>query len=845
MTLRFRLLLLALGFCTPFCAMAQNVIWSEDFSNGIPSTWSQQGSSAGALWEYRGPNTNPNNSIGTRGGFYNSNIQNPIQSSSRNNGFVIFDSDYLDNAGSQFAGIGAAPAPHYGHLQTESIDLSNEALVQLRFESNFTLRYADVFILCSRDGGQSFPDTIPISHLQSGISSHNSLDIIQVNLSQYIGNCPTAVIAFFFEGRILGYNGLQGSYYWMLDDVELLEGPKNSLAFCPPQANKEAQQITIINRRGKETQLRNFPIRFARKFIAAASVVNNGQYPQPNVQLQITLNPVGLNPLITLKSAKIPILAPGDTLSFDTLNIHQDIPWHETEYSIDFKIFSDSIKGPDAPHKAIYQAFKISEDQIGPCPRTNLPLQKVKLYDGGPNSKNEFAVYFDLSQEDFQLSQGGKIALKAARFQVQGPGGGADSLRIRLFKESDFSPNNGINSGATPVIEDTIHSYPWLFKQKHIIDTGKYWLIAEYLDIPPNGLYASYSDFKHEGQVKPYFKSGSTWSQNWGTKPELSALPVYLITDEDSCRNYSVNPGVFCDTGLIYVPILNQYVNNSGTFYDSIVNGACPTYIQYLVTINRPHVDTLHRNTCGYLYTGPSGETYVGPGLHRDRVALHGQTCDSIYFINHTVNGDYLSNQKVSYCGSHYRLPWGQRVSQSGLYQHIVPGASGCDSVFLIDLDFTYVNTNTQVIAGGTGAQALAPNSFFQWVDCDQGYSPIPGAQQATFYPYYNGNFAVVVNNGICRDTSDCILLATNSLDQFQNEIIQVYPNPSQGSFIIKGLKSAPNQSWQILDMGGRLMTEGSLNAETEVSVSLAPGLYLLKIQSGDQSHFTRIQIRD
>ena len=40
------------------------VFWSEDFSNGIPATWSQNGAPTLALWEYRDPNTTPPDSVG-------------------------------------------------------------------------------------------------------------------------------------------------------------------------------------------------------------------------------------------------------------------------------------------------------------------------------------------------------------------------------------------------------------------------------------------------------------------------------------------------------------------------------------------------------------------------------------------------------------------------------------------------------------------------------------------------------------------------------------------------------------------------------------------------------------
>src|SRR5690606_7418462 len=68
-----------------------DTLYSFDFSNGLPAGWSNSGNSAGALWEYRGPNTTPNNTTGSRGAYT---TNQTIQSETAANGFMIFDSDW-------------------------------------------------------------------------------------------------------------------------------------------------------------------------------------------------------------------------------------------------------------------------------------------------------------------------------------------------------------------------------------------------------------------------------------------------------------------------------------------------------------------------------------------------------------------------------------------------------------------------------------------------------------------------------------------------------------------------------------------------------------------------------
>ena len=117
-------------------AVKANPFWSEDFSGGIPTTWTNASQPTppviSAPWVYRGPSTNPGVTIGSQGAYAGTN--GPIASPTAANGFMIFDSDYYDNggtAGNFGAGTypcnsitGGAPTGHVGTLTTDAIDCS-------------------------------------------------------------------------------------------------------------------------------------------------------------------------------------------------------------------------------------------------------------------------------------------------------------------------------------------------------------------------------------------------------------------------------------------------------------------------------------------------------------------------------------------------------------------------------------------------------------------------------------------------------------------------------------------------------------------------------------------------
>jgi hypothetical protein len=201
-------------------------IWSEDFANGIPTTWQN----SNVPWVYRGASTSPSNSVGGQGAYSGINnspaTNNPISSPTSNNGFLIFDSDYYDNNGVVGAfGTGIYSTPHNGELLTDMIDLSSYSDVTLSMNSYFRTF-----------AGQAFIDFYVSGVFQERIQLHTNL---AVNESSFIdevilARVPFSVVgnadvqmSFVFEGTTNVNSGFSGYYFWQIDDLELIETPVN------------------------------------------------------------------------------------------------------------------------------------------------------------------------------------------------------------------------------------------------------------------------------------------------------------------------------------------------------------------------------------------------------------------------------------------------------------------------------------------------------------------------------------------------------------------------------------------------------------------------------------------
>jgi hypothetical protein len=79
-------------------------------------------------------------------------------------------------------------------------------------------------------------------------------------------------------------------------------------------------------------------------------------------------------------------------------------------------------------------------------------------------------------------------------------------------------------------------------------------------------------------------------------------------------------------------------------------------------------------------------------------------------------------------------------------------GAMGYCLISYCDLDLS-----TSVTGNTITANAVSPTSY-EWIDCATNL-PIPGETSSTYTATANGDYAVVITDGDCSDTSDCVTI--------------------------------------------------------------------------------------
>ncbi len=194
----------------------------------------------------------------------------------------------------------------------------------------------------------------------------------------------------------------------------------------------------------------------------------------------------------------------------------------------------------------------------------------------------------------------------------------------------------------------------------------------------------------------------------------------------------------------------------------------------------------------------------------------------------------------ISACNSYTWIDGNTYFANNNTATHtIVGGASnGCDSLVNLNLTMSYYT----VLATNTGNLVLtsSPGASYQWVTCPD-YTPIPGATSANYTVTANGSYAVIASgaNG-CTDTSNCIVIANVSIEDYEINGVSIYPNPTNDVVIIEF--TAASAKIEILDAQGKLIQSSTIVSGDQISLeNEQSGVYLVRIMTDKATTVHRI----
>ena len=237
-------------------------------------------------------------------------------------------------------------------------------------------------------------------------------------------------------------------------------------------------------------------------------------------------------------------------------------------------------------------------------------------------------------------------------------------------------------------------------------------------------------------------------------------------------------------------------------------------------------------------YTAPDGTVYTTSGI-KTAVIPNAAGCDSTITINLTVNNSTTSSITETACDS-YTAPDGTVYTTSGIKTAVIPNAAGCDSTITIDLTINIVDVSLTV--NEPLITANANGAIYQWLDCDNAFAIIPGATSQNYTAQANGNYAVMITQGLCTDTSECVQITNIGIANIYTNGIFIYPNPVTNVLNIEITGNNEKTDLVIINSIGQVIFKDNFFEKTTVQTSnFAPGVYLIRFENGKMVDFKKI----
>jgi hypothetical protein len=347
------------------------------------------------------------------------------------------------------------------------------------------------------------------------------------------------------------------------------------------------------------------------------------------------------------------------------------------------------------------------------------------------------------------------------------------------------------------------------------------------------------------------FVECSGFSVNVGTNT-YNTTGVYtdVLTNVAGCdstvtTNLTINQATassqsFVECAGFSVTVGTNTYNTSGVYTDVLTNVAgCDSTVTTTLTINQPTSSTQTLVECAGFSVTVGTNTYNTTGVYTD-LFTNAAGCDSTVTTNLTINQPNSSTQTLVECGGFTVTVGTNTYNSTGVYTDVLTNAAGCDSTVTTNLtvntiDNSTVLTNETITANQTGAT-------YQWIDCDNGNVALIGETNASFTATANGNYAVVLTQGLCSDTSACVTIASVGIkNAYSKNAISILPNPNNGSFTIK---SSTNGNYTLVNELGQTVSLFELTEANNYSVAisdLATGIYF--VIAKDNSFRTKIVV--
>jgi hypothetical protein len=286
-------------------------------------------------------------------------------------------------------------------------------------------------------------------------------------------------------------------------------------------------------------------------------------------------------------------------------------------------------------------------------------------------------------------------------------------------------------------------------------------------------------------------------------------------------------------SGQAVVVGMNSY-NTTGIYMDTLtaMNG-CDSLVTTDLTVTLPDSSAQAVTVCNGQSYSIGSNTYTTSGVYADTLT-NMSGCDSVVTTTLTVLPANTFTQNITLCAGDSIAVGNNVYSAAGTYNDTIADMNGCDSLITTVVSINNVDVSVSVTGfGGTlNSNASGPNTSWLWYNC-QDNTAIISATMQSYTPNANGNFAVIVTQNGCQDTSTCFNITNVGVDEHNNGAFNLYPNPANNFVTIEAQSGAQIIIFDAL--GNQVDAVNTTSDRTDLSLqNYASGIYLVKVISGE-----------
>ncbi len=328
-----------------------------------------------------------------------------------------------------------------------------------------------------------------------------------------------------------------------------------------------------------------------------------------------------------------------------------------------------------------------------------------------------------------------------------------------------------------------------------------------------------------------------------GADDQLDAGAAYFFGQESCTPTYSSQTLTLCAGQTVTV---GPYAHGETGVYEDLIFSVsgCDSIVTTNLTVTPAPSSSQEASICfGYAFE-IGGSSHTESGVYVDTLTnLAG--CDSLVTTTLTVSPENAVTHEKTICwGDSYTIG-ASTYTMSGIYVDAITSWALCDCTITtiltvqLPVDKSIAQTLSVLKAG-------ADDATYQWIKCNP-YEVLVGATNQTYIAPEVGEYAVIVTEGACTDTSSCVYVDYLGLEENSTELnFNIFPNPSNGTFTIQTNQlNSEGYKLVIQNILGETIKEQQLtNFITFVDLDNQPaGIYVIVITDGRSSYKTRLSM--